>query len=164
MPLLKDGKVADDVWAYVEDRVELSPGGCISVSLGRFLSEHEILLHRNRSVGVRLQPSDDPHLLAPYLDQLHLIEVVFPRYTDGRGYSIAQLLRRRLGYAGELRATGHVLRDQLGFMVRAGFDAMLMVRPDAEAAFEAALAEYTEFYQPAADTTETVFVKRHRGA
>jgi uncharacterized protein (DUF934 family) len=164
MPLLKNGKVADDVWAYVEDGVELSPGGCISVSLGRFLSEHELLLGRNEAIGVRLQPSDDPHLLAPFLSQLHLIEVAFPKYTDGRGYSLAQLLRRRMGYTGELRATGHVLRDQLGFMVRAGFDAMLMARPDAEAAFEAAAAEFTEFYQPAADTTETVFTKRHRGA
>lgn len=163
MPLLKDGKVADDIWAFVEDGVELSPGGCISVSLGRFLSEHDILLGRNEAIGVRLQPADDPHLLEPFLDRLQLIEVVFPRYTDGRGYSIAQLLRRRLGYAGELRATGHVLRDQLGFMVRAGFDAMLMARPDAEEAFEAAAAEFTEFYQPAADTRETVFVKRHRG-
>jgi uncharacterized protein (DUF934 family) len=161
MPLLKDGAVVDDVWAFVADGAELSPGGCITVSLGRFLSEHEILLHRNRIVGVRLQPSDDPLLLAPFIDQLHLIEVAFPRYTDGRGYSIAQLLRRRLGYKGELRAIGHVLRDQLGFMVRTGFDAMLIERGDAEEVLRAATAEFSEHYQSAADGRRTVFEKRH---
>ena len=161
MPLLKEGVEVDDVWAFVEDGVELSPGGCISVSLGRFLSEHDLLLSRNRAIGVRLQPSDDPQLLAPFIDRLRLIEVHFPRYTDGRGFSIAQLLRRRLGYAGELRAIGHVLRDQLGFMVRCGFDAMWMERADAAAAYAAALSEFSDHYQTAADGAASVFEKRH---
>ena len=76
MPLLKDGKIVDDVWAFVEDGHELSPGGCIIVSLGRFLSEHDQLLARNRSIGVRLTNTDDPALLVPFLDQLHVVELV----------------------------------------------------------------------------------------
>jgi uncharacterized protein (DUF934 family) len=162
MPLLKNGAVIDEIWAHVEDGHELSPGGCFTVSLGRFLSEHDILLARNEAVGVRLGPTDDPALLADHLSRLHLIEVSFPKYTDGRGYSTAQLLRRRLGYTGELRAVGHVLRDQLGYMVRAGFDAMIYDSKTPEADFTAANAEFSEVYQATADGRETVFEKRHK--
>jgi uncharacterized protein (DUF934 family) len=162
MPLLKDGKVADDVWAFVEDGHELSPGGCVVVSLGRFLSENDQLLARNRSIGVRLANTDDPGLLAPYLDRLHLIEVQFPKYTDGRALSQAQLLRRRYGYAGEIRATGQVLRDQLRLMIRCGIDAMVIDVADAEAVHDVSAREFSEFYQSAADTSDTIFVKRQK--
>ena len=166
MPLIKNGKVADDVWAFVEDEHELSPGGCVTVSLGRFLSEHDQLLHRNRSIGVRLNVSDDPGLLAPFLDQLHVIELQFPKYTDGRALSQSQLLRRRYGYKGEIRAVGQVLRDQLRLMIRAGFDAMVLPESetgkDAEAVYEFSAQEFSEFYQAASDTSDTIFLKRHR--
>jgi uncharacterized protein (DUF934 family) len=162
MPLIKTGKVVDDVWAFVEDSHELSPGGCISVSLGRFLSEHDQLLHRNRSIGVRLAVSDDPALLAPHLDQIHLIELQFPKYTDGRAFSQAQLLRRRYGYKGEIRAIGQVLRDQLRLMIRAGFDAMQIDEADAEAVYDFSAQEFSEFYQAASDTPDTIFLKRHK--
>jgi uncharacterized protein (DUF934 family) len=162
MPLIKGGKIVDDVWAFVEDGHELSPGGCITVSLGRFLSEHEQLLHRNRSIGVRLQVSDDPALLAPHLDQIHLIELQFPKYTDGRAFSQSQLLRRRYQYKGEIRAIGQVLRDQLRLMIRSGFDAMQIDEADAEAVYDFSEKEFSEFYQSAADTSDTIFLKRQK--
>jgi uncharacterized protein (DUF934 family) len=162
MPLLKQGKIVDDVWAFAEDGHELSPGGCITVSLGRFLSEHEQLLHRNRSIGVRLGPSDDPGLLAAHLERIHLVELVFPKYTDGRAFSQAQMLRRRFGYKSEIRAIGQVLRDQLRLMIRAGFDAMMIEEQDAEAVYEFSAHEFSEFYQAASDTRDTIFQKRHR--
>ncbi len=114
----------------------------------------------NQSV-IRLLPDDDPLRLEPYLDKLEVIEISFPKYTDGRGYSQAQLLRRRLGYRGELRAVGDVLRDQLLFMYRSGFDAFEVDRADAVEAFEAALKEYSVFNQPAADDQMGVFARRH---
>ena len=162
MPMLKDGKIVDDVWAFVEDGHELSPGGCIIVSLGRFLSEHDQLLARNRSIGVRLAVSDNPELLAPFLDQLHLVELQFPKYTDGRAFSQSQLLRRRFGYKGEIRATGQVLRDQLRLMIRSGFDAMVIDEADAEAVFDFSAHEFSEFYQAASDATDTIFMKRQK--
>ena len=162
MPLLKDGRIVDDIWAFVEDGHELSPGGCIVVSLGRFLSEHDQLLARNRSIGVRLAVSDDPGLLAPFLDQLHLIELQFPKYVDGRAFSQAQLLRRRYGYKGEVRATGQVLRDQLRLMIRSGFDAMVIDQADAEAVFDISAHEFSEFYQAASDASDTIFMKRQK--
>jgi uncharacterized protein (DUF934 family) len=162
MPLIKNGKVVDDVWAYVEDGHELSPGGCFTVSLGRFLSEHDVLVARNRSIGVRLAVSDDPALLVPHLDRLHVIELQFPKYTDGRALSQAQLLRRRHGYKGEIRAIGQVLRDQLRLMIRCGFDAVVIDQGDAEAIYDFSAHEFSEFYQAATDTSDTIFLKRQR--
>ena len=161
MPLLKDGKEITDIWVFVEDEAELSPGGCFTVSLGRFLSEHDMLLARNEDVGVRLGPADDPELLRPFLDKLNLVEVEFPKYTDGRGYSVANLLRRRLGYEGELRAVGQVLRDQLGFMVRAGFDQIAFDAEGAEEKHADAVKEFSEVYQANADGRATIFERRH---
>ena len=70
---------------------------------------------------VRLEPGDDPGAVA--LHGVARVEVNFPKFGDGRGYSIARLLRERYGYKGELRAVGHITRDLLYFMERVGFDA-----------------------------------------
>lgn len=160
MPLIKDGREVDNIWAHVPDDAPLSPGGCITVSLSRFRSETELLLARNTDIGVRLEPADDPHELEEHIDRLDLIEVSFPKYTDGRGYSQAQLLRRRLGYDGELRAVGHVLRDQILYMNRSGFDAFETERAELPSIIEA-LEEFSAFYQPAADGSKSVFARRH---
>ena len=160
MPLIKNRQEVDDIWAFVPDDAPLSPGGCITVSLGRFRSETELLLARNTEIGVRLEPADDPHELEEHLDRLALIEIDFPKYTDGRGYSQAQLLRRRFGYEGELRAVGHVLRDQILYMNRSGFDAFETERAELPSVIEA-LDEFSAFYQPAADGATPVFQRRH---
>lgn len=160
MPLLRNGQISDSTSAYIADGQEIAGAGAATVTLARFLAEREALLARNEAIGVRLEPADDPALLRDDLDRLRLIEVSFPKYTDGRGYSHAQLLRRRYGYTGELRAVGHVLRDQLGYMVRAGFDALDYDSATPESDFIAANAEFSEVYQATADGRETVFQKR----
>lgn len=161
MPLIKDGTEVEDVWAFVPDEADLSPGGCITVSLARLTDESEELLSRNTQLGVRLSPEDDPAALEPFLDRLALIEVDFPKYTDGRGYSQAQLLRRRYGYEGELRAVGHILRDQIFYMNRSGFDAYETARADLPSVMEA-LSEYSAVYQPGADDRRPVHALRHK--
>lgn len=161
MPLIKNGRIAEEDWAFVEGDTPL-PDGKVTVTLERFKAEREALLGRNAPLGVRLLPEDDPHDLAEDLARLELVEVTFPKYVDGRGYSQAQLLRRRLGYKGELRAIGDVLRDQALLMVRSGFDALVLTNTD-EAGFEAAVAEYAEIYQADAQGEATVFSKRHQG-
>jgi uncharacterized protein (DUF934 family) len=75
---------------------------------------------------VWLGPDDDVAPLLPWLATLPLIAIRFPVFTDGRGYSLARLLRGRHGYAGELRAVGDVLRDQLYFLQRCGFDSFAL--------------------------------------
>lgn len=162
MPLLKDGKIAEDVWAPVEDGAELPASGPVLVSLARLKAEHASLLAGNHSVGVKLANSDDPAEIAAWLDRISLVVLDFPKYTDGRALSQSQLLRRRHGYKGEIRATGQVLRDQLRLMIRSGFDAMVIDEADAEAVYDFSAHEFSEFYQSASDTSDTIFVKRQR--
>ena len=159
MPLIKNGVEVDDIWAFVPDEADLEPGGCFTVSLHRYLNSVDSLRARNDCVGVRLVPEDEPSLLADHLDHVRLVEISFPKYTDGRGYSQAQLLRRRYGFEGEIRAVGHVLRDQILYMHRSGFNAYETARADLSSVLEA-LTEYSHYYQPAAGTAETVFAMR----
>lgn len=160
MPLLKHGAEIANAWTYLDGEAELTADAAVTLPLARFLAEAGGLAGRNAPVGVRLFPEDDASALAPHLDWIDLIEISFPKYTDGRGYSQAQLLRRRHGYRGELRAVGHVLRDQIFYMNRSGFDAYETARADLSHALEA-LNEFRDTYQPAADGRAAVFHLRH---
>ena len=110
--------------------------------------------------AVRLEAGDDARALLPYLGQLQLVEVSFPSYRDGRGYSAGRILREG-GYAGELRAAGDVLVDQLPFMRRCGFDSFAPEGPIDPAALDRALTRYAFDYQPAADQVTPVWKLRH---
>jgi uncharacterized protein (DUF934 family) len=107
-----------------------------------------------------LEPTDDPALLAGALGQVRVIAVNFPKYGDGRGYSIARLLRERHGYQGELRAIGVVARDHLRAMAQCGFDAFeLRDGEDAQAAL-AAFGDFSEAYQASAAQRVPLFRRR----
>ena len=160
MPLLKDGTEIENVWTHLDGEAELKPDQAVTMPLRRFLADAERLVGHNAPVGVRLVPDDDAGMLEKFLEWIQLIEVDFPKYTDGRGYSQAQLLRRRHGYRGELRAIGHVLRDQIFYMNRSGFDAYETARADLPSVLEA-LNEFRDAYQPAADGRAPVFRLRH---
>lgn len=110
--------------------------------------------------AVRLEPGDEPRDLLPHLGRIRLVEVNFPVFGDGRGYSAARILRET-GYAGELRAVGEVLVDQIAFMRRCGFDAFAPEAPLDPADAEAAFARFDEVYQPTADGRIPVWAKRH---
>jgi uncharacterized protein (DUF934 family) len=98
-------------------------------------------------VAVLLAPHDDPFALADYLSKLEAIAVDFPKPTDGRGFSIARLLRERLGWRGELRAVGAVALDQAAFMARCGFDALALREGEDARACLNALSEISVLYQ-----------------
>ena len=109
---------------------------------------------------LRLEPHEDPAALAGQLAGAARVEVNFPSFTDGRGYSIARLLRERLGYRGELRAVGDVQRDQVFYLSRCGFDAFLLRDgEDAEAAL-AALTDFSEAYQTSVERPQPLFRRR----
>jgi uncharacterized protein (DUF934 family) len=120
----------------------------------------DAFLDQSNATAVRLEPGEDARALIPYLDRLALIEIAFPTFRDGRGYSSARVLREA-GYAGELRAEGDVLVDQVPFMRRCGFDSFAPAKPLNEAAVEAALARYEHVYQSAADAGVPVWKLRH---
>jgi len=109
-----------------------------------------------------LEPGDDPALLAGALGEARVIAVHFPKYADGRGYSLARLLRERYGYAGELRAIGVVARDHLQLMEQCGFNAFqLREGEDAQAAL-AAFDDISESYQASAALPARTHSRRGR--
>lgn len=134
---------------YRDDEVSEQP----SVTLDAFLDQ-------SNATAVRLEPDDDARALIPFLDRLTLIEVAFPKYRDGRGYSSARILREA-GYTGELRAQGDVLVDQIAFMRRCGFDSFSPEGSLNPEAVERALSTYDQFYQKAADSAVPVWKLRH---
>ncbi|MFW2851215.1 DUF934 domain-containing protein [Sphingomonas sp. TX0543] len=110
--------------------------------------------------AVRLEAGDDARALLPHLGQIALVEVSFPTFRDGRGYSAARILREA-GYAGELRASGDLLVDQVTFMRRCGFDSFAPQAPIDAAALDRSLARYAHHYQAAADAAVPVWKLRH---
>ena len=117
-------------------------------------------LEQTNAVAVRIEPGDDARVLLPFLDRLQLVEVNFPVFGDGRGYSSARVLREA-GYTGELRAVGDVLIDQLAYMRRCGFDAFAPDSPLDEDDAQAAFARWENVYQHAADSRRPIPELRH---
>ena len=115
---------------------------------------------QSNAAAVRLEPGDEARDLLPHLARIHLIEINFPVYGDGRGYTAARVLREA-GYTGELRAVGDVLVDQLAFMRRCGFDAFAPDVPLDPADAQAAFDRFPEVYQTAADGRIPIWAKRH---
>ncbi|MEK1905515.1 MAG: DUF934 domain-containing protein [Pseudomonas sp.] len=115
--------VENDPWYLLRDDEPAPAGAALILPLAQWLQQ------RDPAHGLWLAPDDDAESLAELLPQLPLIAVDFPSFRDGRGYSQAYVLRTRLGWAGELRAVGDVLRDQLSHMRQCGFDAFA-VRAD----------------------------------
>jgi uncharacterized protein (DUF934 family) len=149
--LLKEGRVSEDAWTPVGDEDALPDSGPLLVTLKRWQGERESLRARNDAIGIRLPNSAPVEAIADDLDRIELVALEFPKFNDGRAFSQARQLRERYGYAGELRATGQVLRDQLLFMARCGFDAFEVAKGEPVSAWEAAIAEFSVFYQPTGD-------------
>lgn len=124
-----------------------------AVSLDGFLDQ-------SNASTVRIEAGDDVRLLIPHLDRVRLVEIDFPKFRDGRGFSSARILREA-GYKGEIRATGDVLVDLVFFMRRCGFDSFEPDVPMNPADVEATLNRYPEVYQPAADGRVPIWAKRH---
>lgn len=141
MAYYKDGRFADDPWAGreivpVADWQARRAGADLPSPL-----------------GLRFEPGFDVEAAALDLTGVELIAIAFPKFTDGRGYSMGWLLRRRLGYKGEMRAVGDVLFDQMQLMTRCGFDAFEIVDPATLRLLESGrgVATVDRFYQPGLD-------------
>lgn len=158
---LTDGvyDVADDIYTDVADE-DVTPAGAVILSLARFQAEGDELLSAGRKVGVRVQPDEAVEDLAYDLPRLSLVAPVFPKYRDGRAYTSARLLRERLGFKGEVRAVGDVLREQAGHMVRCGFDSFAPADGSTVAEWAHAAGRFRHVYQRAADARAPVFEER----
>lgn len=164
MAVIRERQVVADSWQLLKPAADGSLAvpatGDVIVPLGVWREQSAALRTRAGKVGVWLDSHEDPALIADDLQHLELIAVNFPQFTDGRGYSIARLLRERYGWRGELRAIGDVLRDQLSYLASCGFDALdLRAGQDAQAAL-ASLDDFSEAYQSSAARPQPLFRRR----
>jgi uncharacterized protein (DUF934 family) len=175
--LIKNRALTADSWRLLEGELGrwLAPGedglvpdlqdaADLIVPLKLWRLRREDLLDRRGRSGVWLAADDDPAALAGDLDRLALVAVHFPKFSDGRGFSTARLLRERYGFKGELRAVGDVLRDQLLFLARCGFDAFALRADQDVGSALAAFADLSEAYQGAVDQPLPLFRRRLAGA
>lgn len=142
--LIKHGAVVEDDWQLLRE-VDQLPAGNVIVPLAYWQAERERLLERSH-VGVWLASDQPPSEIADDLEQLPLVAIDFPLFTDGRGFSYGRALRERYGYRGEVRAIGQFIRDQLYHLSRCGFDAYALETSDPHAALSS-LNDFSDSYQ-----------------
>lgn len=169
--VIRNRRIEDDAYTVVTlaegktpETVTLPPGPLL-VPLAVWRARRSEL---PAGTGVWLAGDEDPAGIADDLAALPVIAVHFPKFADGRGYSVATLLRTRYGYRGELRAIGDVLRDQFNYLARCGFDALQpregrYTRAQLEAAI-ASLDDFTEPYQASAAVPNPLFRRVRRVA
>lgn len=159
--LIKNNAVIDDNWTLVKDASAVSelPAGKIIVPLALWQANKAELAARGE-VGVWLSTADDATAVQDDLAQLPVVAVNFPAFTDGRGYSIARILRDHFRYDGEIRAVGDVLRDQLFYLKRSGFNAFVMRENDKSEEALQSLNDFTYSYQAGADDNRALFNRR----
>jgi uncharacterized protein (DUF934 family) len=161
MALIRDRELSEDSWQYIEDGSPVPSEGGAIVSLERWWTEREQLSGRNAPIGVRLGVDTAADSLAVDVDRLDLSAVPFTQFKDGRGYSTARLLRERFGFTGELRAVGNILRDQLAFLERCGFDSFEYEGGTEAAAALKAFDEIEIVYQTATDRRQSAAATRN---
>jgi len=149
--IIRNRRIVDDDWRLLDADALLAPGedgfvpgipsGDVIAPLRLWRLRRDELTARAGRLGVLIAGDEEPEAIAPALAHLALVAVRFDRFSDGRGYSLARLLRERHGWRGELRATGDIRRDQLLFLSRCGYDAFELAD---EARLSAALAAFDE--------------------
>lgn len=152
--------VEDSAWSLVESDSDLaSLGDKILVPVEQFLAAPETYLNAGKQLGLALDNTTEPETIQTVLPNVDLITIPFPLFTDGRGYSLARMLRQDCQYTKEIRAVGDVLHDQLFFMARCGFDAFaLREGVDIDHALTA-FKSFSVTYQPAMDEPKPLFAR-----
>lgn len=151
--LIKNGAITDDQWLPADADSSVTSASQVC-SLEQWLE-----LEDKSGSAVQLEPANAPAPLFDFLSQIELIVINFPVFTDGRGFSYGRELRER-GYRGELRATGHFIRDQMTYLTRCGFNAFQMADESQLEESLASLSDFTESYQAAVDQPQPLFRRR----
>lgn len=159
MPLLIDRKpVTEDRWQLVEDAESLPASGDLLVPLALYLEHKDVLSAQAGDIAVRVNGEDDLTPVLETLGSFPMIAVEFPAFRDGRGFSLARILRRA-GFKGELRAVGNPARDQLGYMERCGFNAYEFSAEVYSDDFLKAFEEISVRYQGSADDPRPIYLQ-----
>jgi uncharacterized protein (DUF934 family) len=161
MPIVRDGRIVEDRWVTVADDQKLPDDAPAIVTLSRWQNERATLAHRSVPLGVRLKSSDSAAEIAADLVHFGIVVLEFPKFNDGRAFSSARLLRERYGFKGEVRAAGHIIRDQLLFLVRCGVDSLDATDESWAEKWRIAQGEMSVVYQPGADARRPALALRH---
>lgn len=158
MPLLREGRFVADVWTFADGLAKAS-GDNVVISLESLEQASDSVCLHAGALGVAMTTADPFEAVEPFLGRVGLVCVSFPAFTDGRGFSLARLIRQA-GFAGELRARGHIIPDQLRFLLEVGYDAF-----DVDARFgldqwQRAAGHITLSYQPGSPVRSPIHVAR----
>jgi uncharacterized protein (DUF934 family) len=122
MPIFKGDAFVPDDWHNLAQEEDLPPSGKFIVTLAQWQAINSHRPSCGACLGLLIGPGQDLRTIALDLPRIPLVAVAFPKFTDGRGYSLGRKLRSHYGFGGELRATGDILFDQLQLLARCGFD------------------------------------------
>ena len=161
MPVVRNGKVVDDAWVSIADDAAVPDGKSAIVSLARWHNERVALGPRGAPLGVRLRSGESATEIAADLGHFALVVLEFPKFNDGRGFSAARLLRERYRFTGEIRAAGHLIRDQLQFLARCGVDSLDAPDESWAEKWRIAQDEISVVFQAAADARRPALALRH---
>ncbi len=117
----KNGKIIPNIWTRVDELDPLPLDGAVHISLRKWQKEKFLLSEYSSPLGLFLRPDENVKEISGELDKFASIALEFPKFTDGRSYSTARILREQLNFHGEIRAFGDILLDQIPFMQRCGF-------------------------------------------
>jgi uncharacterized protein (DUF934 family) len=163
--LIKLRQTIEDNWQLLEPAADgalpaVPPRGDVIVPLVIWQHRRRSLLARDGGLGIWLDGDDGPELIADDLEHFDVVAINFPKFTDGRGYSTARLLRDRHGYQREIRAIGDVQRDQLLHLSRCGFDAFVLKEGRDPRTALSAFADFSEAYQATFEQPLPLFRRR----
>ena len=149
MAIYKNGSFVADDWRKVDAGEAAPAAGHVIFTLDWWKQERHVYDGSNVAIGVQIEPGTELSEIAEDLPRLAMVAVSFPKFGDGRGYSLACLLRERYGFKGEIRAVGDVLLDQIQPMQRCGIDSFDISDANTLKALEAGhLPVVHHFYQP----------------
>ena len=173
--IIRRGQVASENWPRLDEQAlralaqrsgasrpehEGLPVTGILVPLALWRTQRSLCAMPGVEIGILLREDDDPREVASEFDRVGVIAIEFPKFSNGRGYSMARLLRARYGFRGELRAVGDVLRDQLFYMARVGFDAFELRADQNVSEALRAFSDFTQCYQASTDQPAPLFRRR----
>lgn len=157
--LIKGNQIIDDHWQIVREASALGSDNQI-IALPLWLANKETLKRHTADIGLLLTTSDELENIKDDLMHFPIIAIEFPVFSDGRGYTLARLLRERYQYQGEIRAIGDVLQDQLFYLKRCGFDAFAIREDKNIEAATKGLSDFSNAYQGSVDQPLPLFRRR----
>lgn len=154
---IKDKQLAENNWTKLaaDFSGDLPEQNCLVPF--KFWLENREALASITHIGLWLDSDDEVEALGDQANRFQVIAINFPTFMDGRGFSLGRLLRERFGFKGELRAIGNVIRDQLFYLKRCGFNGFEITLAGSPEEVTESLSDFTETYQGAADDPAPLF-------